>query len=39
MIEKNEVKDWTKYYNDKMNKDKKNYDEFYIKSYNQRAFI
>ena len=35
MIEKNEIKDWTKYYNDKMNKDKKDYDDFYMKSYNQ----
>jgi energy-coupling factor transporter ATP-binding protein EcfA2 len=33
-MDKNDVKNWSKYYNDKMNKDKKDYDLEYNKSYN-----
>ena len=32
-MDKNDVKNWSKYYNDKMNKDKKDYDSEYNKSY------
>lgn len=33
MKKNNEIKDWSKYYNDNVNKDKTNYDEMYMKSY------